>query len=464
MTPLRFAFGLFCATLVVAAPAPAQGVADPLSFHGLDQAPAPGARARAMGSFLVGDARDATALFTDPAALTRLDRPEVRFGGAFTSTAIEQQQRWIPNRVYAELSLIFENSPDALNPTRPFDDIRPNWDYDRSAARPTLGAAALPLPFEAAGFTFAAGLGFSQVSALDHYYQNNNALDPNIGQLRPAPIPRVQEGDSLLVNWFQFSREREGTLYGFTPALAARRGPFSLGLAVTVLTGSSDDRERRFGRGLFTLRYNNDFSLDPSTIGEEVTTGTSDYGGVRTTLSGRFEAERFAVGVVVRPGFTLERDWQLEGAESGTDELRAPTQITFGTALYPFARWRFVADYDLRRTGSAEYAPAGTDAVSPWVDGAALHLGAEFDATDWLALRAGFHDEPQAFAPAGAAFLDDPATASVYAAGLGLSFGDFGLAAAYELTRLRYEDLWISNENTNRTTSHAVLFEASYRF
>ncbi|MDX1532109.1 MAG: hypothetical protein R3362_11335, partial [Rhodothermales bacterium] len=83
---------------------------------------------------------------------------------------------------------------------------------------------------------------------------------------------------------------------------------------------------------------------------------------------------------------------------------------------------------------------------------------------DWLALRAGYHDEPQGFAPAGAAFVDDPAKASVYAAGLGLSFGGFGLDATYELSRLRYEDLWISNENTNRTTQHTVLLEASYRF
>ncbi|QXD14092.1 hypothetical protein GQ464_011545 [Rhodocaloribacter litoris] len=419
-----------------------------------------------MGGFLVGDARDATALFADPAALGRLAGPEIRLGGGFTATHREQRQRWIPNRVYAELSLLFENDPEAVHPTRAFDTIRPDWAYDRSAVRPVLGAVALPLPGRVAGFTFTAGLGFAQVASLDHYYQNNNALDPNIGQLRPAPIPRVQDGDSLLVDWFQFSREREGALYGITPALAARRGPFLLGVAVTILTGTSDDREHRLGRGLLTLRYNNDFSLVPSPIGEEITTGSSDYSGVRAVLSGRLDMDQFAVGIALRPGFTLKRTWTQAGARSGsgTDELRMPTQVTFGFALYPSARWRLVAGYDLRRTGAAEYVPEGGSPFSPWVDGSALHLGAEFQAREGLALRGGYHSEPRGFAPAGAAFLDDPAKASVYAAGLGLSLGRIGLDLTYEFSRLRYEDLWISNENDNRRTTHTVLFETSYRF
>ncbi|ARA94926.1 hypothetical protein AWN76_018370 [Rhodothermaceae bacterium RA] len=452
--------------VLVATSAVAQDVADPLTFQGLDQAAVPGARARAMGGFLVGDARDATALFADPAALSRLAAPEIRLGGGYTATHREQRQRWIPNRVYAELSLLFANDPEAQHPTRAFDTIRPNWEDDRSAVRPLLGAVALPLPGQAAGFTFAAGLGFAQVASLDHYYQNNNALDPNIGQLRPAPIPRVQEGDSLLVDWFQFSREREGALYGITPALAARRGPLSFGVAVTILTGSSDDRERRLGRGLLTLRYNNDFSLDPSPIGEEITTGTSDYSGVRAVLSGRLDMEHFALGVALRPGYTLKRSWTQAGARSGsgTDELRMPTQATFGMALYPFTRWQFVAGYDLRRSGATEYVPEGGTPSAPWFDGSALHLGTEFQVREGLALRGGYHSEPRGFAPAGAAFIDDPAKASVYAAGLGLSLGRIGVDLTYEYTRLRYEDLWISNENENRWMTHTILFETSYRF
>ena len=44
----------------------------------------------------------------------------------------------------------------------------------------------------------------------DHYFQNNNALDPNIGTIRPEPIPRVQEGDSLMVNWYAVSAPARG--------------------------------------------------------------------------------------------------------------------------------------------------------------------------------------------------------------------------------------------------------------
>ena len=32
----------------------------------------------------------------------------------------------------------------------------------------------------------------------------------------------------------------------------------------------------------------------------------------------------------------------------------------------------------------------------------------------------------------------------------------------YELSNLRYRDLWLSNENANQLTTHSVLFEAAY--
>lgn len=440
----------------------AQGVADPLLFQGMDQTVWPGARARAMGGVVMGDYRDATALFADPAALTRLKRAEVRIGGSYSATSLDQEVRWIPDRIYAELSLVLENDPDKLVQIRPFDSIRPDWDHSYTATRPAV--AAMAFPFAALGASWTAGLGYGQVAVLDHYYQNNNALDPNIGRMRPAPVPRVQEGDSLLVDWFQFARERKGALYGITPALAVRYGRLAFGLSVTVLTGSSDDWQRRFGRGLFILRYNNDFSLLPPRIGEEITEASSDYRGVRTTISGRLEYERFAVGVVLRPGYTLERRWETQAGNTGTDKLEVPTQMTVGLALYPSRVWRLVADYDLRRQDEVRYIPAGSDAQTPWVGKGTFRLGAEFLAADWLALRAGYRDEPQSFAPAGAAFIDDPAIASVYTAGVGIMRGPFVVDLTYELFRLRYDDLWISNVNTNRMKRHTLLLEVAYRF
>ncbi|WP_412061771.1 hypothetical protein [Rubrivirga sp. IMCC45206] len=449
--------------LALAPPAAAQDAAAPLTVQGLDQQAAVGARARAMGGVRASGLSTSAALFSNPAALHRLSEAEVRLGGGATAQALSQDQTWVPNRLYLELSLIFENEPGSPNPTRAFDDIRPDWEEDLGSTRPTLGSAAVPLPFAPGGVSVTAGLGAALVADLDHYFQNNNALDPNIGAIRPQPIPRVQDGDSLMVGWAQFSRRREGSVYGVTPALALARGPFSLGVSATVLTGSSDDLEQTRDRGEFTLRYQNRFSLAAPTGGETTVTGTSDYSGTRLALAGGYETGALSVDAVWQPGYTLSREWSRSDGSAGTDEVRFAPAVTVGAAVRPSDRVTVAADVDLRALASAEVLYAdSTEAERPWVSGATVHLGAEVRALDWLALRGGYREQAQAFAPAGAALLDEPARADVFGAGVGLALGPLVLDVTYELSHLRYEDLWLSNGNRNAVTTHAVLFEAAY--
>ena len=441
----------------------AQDAAAPLTIQGLDQQEATGARARAMGGVRASGLSTSAALFSNPAALHRLTEGEVRLGGGGVQQAYDQDQTWVPNRLYLELSLIFENEPGSPNPTRAFDDIRPDWSDDFTSARPTLGSAAVPLPFAPAGISLTAGLGAAQVANLDHYFQNNNALTPNIGDIRPEPIPRIQQGDSLMVGWAQFSRQREGAIYGVTPALALARGPFSLGLSATVLTGSSDDTQRTLDRGEFTLRYQNRFSLAAPTGGETVLTGVSEYSGTRFAIAGGYETGALSVDAVWQPGYTLTRDWSRSDGASGADEIAFASAFTLGAAVRPSDRVTLAADVDLRALGSAEvfYADS-TESQRPWVSGSTVHLGGEFRALDWLALRGGYREQAQAFAPAGAALLDDPARADVFGAGLGFAFGPLALDLTYELSSLQYEDLWLSNGNNNTLTTHSVLVEAAY--
>ena len=392
-----------------------------------------------------------------------MDEAEVRLGGGFAQQSYSQDQTWVPNRLYLELSLIFENNPASPNPTRAFDDIRPDWENDLSSVRPTLGSAAVPLPFAPGGVSITAGLGASQVANLDHYFQNNNALTPNIGSIRPAPIPRIQQGDSIMVGWAQFSREREGAVYGITPALAFARGPFSLGVSATVLTGSSDDRQRTMDRGEFTLRYQNRFSLAAPTGGENVVTGTSDYSGTRFAIAGGYAQGALAANVVWQPGHSLDRDWTYSDGTSGTDRIDFASALTLGASVRPTDKVTVAADMDFRSLGGADVLLAdSSEAFQPWVSGTTVHLGAEYQALPWLALRGGYHEAAQPFAPAGAAILDEPARADVFGAGIGLSFGGLALDVAYEISSLEYEDLWLSNGNENSITSHTVLFEAAY--
>ena len=131
-----------------------------------------------------------------------------------------------------------------------------------------------------------------------------------------------------------------------------------------------------------------------------------------------------------------------------------------GAAITPSSRVRLAADVELSSLDDAEVRYAGAaEAVNPWVQGAVFHLGAEYQALPWLALRGGYHEDARAFAPAGAALLDEPARADVFATGLGLAFGGLGLDLTYEFSNLRYDDLWLSNGNENDINTHTVMFE-----
>ena len=441
----------------------AQDAADPLQLQGLDQAAVPSARARAMGSVQAAGLTSSAALFTNPAALSALDQAEVRLGGGLANQRYNQDQTWVPDRLYLELSLIFENEPGSPNPTKAFDDIRPDWSHEQTAVRPMLGSVAAPLPFTPGGVEITAGLGASQVANLNHYFQNNNALDPNIGSIRPEPIPRIQDGDSMYVHWSQFSRQREGALYGITPALAFKKGAFSLGVSGTVLTGSSDDIEMSRDRGLFTLRYQNRFSLAAPTGGETTLTGTSTYSGTRFALAAGYTAGVVQTNVVWQPGYTLDREWTRSDGAGGTDEVRYPSELTVGASVTPSSMVRLAADVSVGSLGGADVQYAGaSEAVSPWVSGTEIHLGAEVQALPWLALRGGYHEDARAFAPAGAALVDSPVRADVFGTGVGLVFGSLALDLTYELSSLQYNDLWLSNANANRLTTHTVLVEAAY--
>ena len=441
----------------------AQDAADPLTLQGLDQDAVPGARARAMGSVQAAGLTSSAALFTNPAALSNLKQAEVRFGGGLANQRYSQDQTWVPDRLYLELSLIFENEPGSPNPTKAFDDIRPDWDNELTAVRPVLGSVAAPLPFSPGGVEITAGLGASQVANLNHYFQNNNALDPNIGSIRPEPIPRIQLGDSMFVNWSQFSRQREGEIYGITPALAVKRGPFSLGVSGTVLTGSSDDMQMSRDRGLFTLRYQNRFSLAAPTGGQTTLTGSSSYSGTRFALAAGYATGVVQTNIVWQPGYTMSREWSWSDGTSGTDEVQYPSEVMVGASVAPSSRVRVVADVTVGSLGGADVLYAGaSETVEPWVSGTEIHLGAEVQAFPWLALRGGYHEDARAFAPAGAALVDSPVRADVFGTGVGLAFGSLALDLTYELSSLRYNDLWLSNANANRLTTHTVLVEAAY--
>lgn len=488
---IRFTLaGLFA--VLCASQLSAQGAGQPLTLQGMNQWLATDVRDRAMGGVAVVAGRSSNAVFSNPALLGRLSESELRVSGLSMTTERRQKQEWVPDRLYAGLSILMEDKwagikePLVFDPTdstykpptspfeqlqKPYDTMGPNWFQSSSHGLPLTFSAAMPIEFLENSFVI--GVGAANVIDLDHYFQNNNVLDPMIGSYRPSPIPVVRQGDTLHVRWYRHIRDRQGTLQTVSPAIAMNFGRLSAGLAVNVLFGSSDDYEQRWDRGELVFIYNA-FKVD-SIHYVETRTGTSTYRGTNGTAGFLWESDRYAIGATVTLPTSIERsftrtftrDTALSSStvnESGTEELRLPLRYSVGLLLKPTERWSISVDYGM--TGFAESEQVGADGsiASTWVGGNELRLGGEFLPVPWLAVRGGYRQEVQPFAVVGSAILNEPVKTSVITFGLGITFGSLIVEGAYEYRYLKYQDLWQSNINTNLTEQHLVALEFGYRF
>lgn len=463
---------------VLALPAVGQDVAPPLTMQGLNQVTIPGARAMGMGGSSVASAGDAMSLFSNPALVGFLPGPEIRLGARVAKTTFSQNQEWLPNELFAEFSLLFEQNPATV--VKPFDDIPADWEYSTTSTRPASGA--LSVPVEMFGIRVTGALGFTEWANLDYFSQNNNALSPNIGQMRPAPIPRPKTNDTLYVEWFQHTAKRTGSVYAVAPALALQFGEdLSLGFSLAILFGSSDDTEYRGDRGLLKLTTQpnstsswNNFQLVDASLTVS-STGTSSYSGWIPSVGVAFRQQAFAVGVNAQIPATVTRSWawttqtttdssQATAPVSGEDQLDLPFSFAAGVALFPSKQWTVSLDYAVNNYGAMEYVDAAGAASNPWVDGASFRVGVEFRAAEWIMLRAGWREDPQVQAPAGSGLPSEPSRGSVYAGGIGLAFDGFALDLGYEYGSLETEDAWLSNVNYNTRVSHRIVAELAYRF
>jgi len=502
----RIDIQLAAALLSLASTLVAQPAARPLDIQGLDQFSITGVRSRAMGGTAVASANDISALFSNPAALAPSGF-EIRAGGLVEATRRQQTQEWVPMRPIPGLSVLFEGltgtikMPDSLGKAglplsawstvqRQYDDIRPNWNKNSSGALPLSMAAAMPIKF--ADLDISAGLGFSQVINLDQYYQNNNSMTPYLGQERPDPKLITERNDTLHVKWYQYSRSREGSVYGITPGISVEILPgLRIGGSATFLTGSSDDNEQRVERGHINVAISNgvgsNFMVD-TVYYAQTKAGTSTYRGNIFTFGLRFQQERYSIGVTVRPPMEITRTWDREVAsidttrkpfpiridslttrtfhESGKDMVDFPLSYSLGIMLRPTDRWTIAFDYELRHLANVELtsSPGGT-LSHPWANArGAMRMGAEYRATDLLALRGGYREDVQAFSPDGSAVINEPARGGIYSLGAGFSIGNIFVDLAYEYSILKYEDIYQSNVNYNTREQHQFLVEIAYRF
>jgi long-subunit fatty acid transport protein len=485
----------------------AQPAAAPLDVQGLDQFSISGIRSRAMGGTGTANAMDASALFSNPAALSRLSSLEVRGGGIFVAANREQTQEWVPMRPIPGLSVLFEGltgnikKPDSLGiaglPLSPwsmlqtqYDDVRPNWTRNSTRTQPLSLAAAMPLTL--GGMKIAAGIGVAQMIDLDQYYQNNNSMTPYLGQQRPDPQLITNRTDTLHVKWYQYSRSREGAVSGITPGVSLTVLPgLRIGASAAFLTGTSDDVERRVERGHLNVAIANgvgaNFMVD-TVYYHQIKTGTSTYSGNALTFGLHFQQQRYSIGLTVKPSMTLTRKWDRDVVsmdttrksfpiridslmarsyhESGSEDLKFPFSYSIGLVLTPTDRWTVAFDYELRNLSDAEVTSSSYGVPThPWTSNkGALRLGVEYLAGDMLALRGGYREDIQAFSPDGSAIADEPARGGIYSAGAGFTLGNILIDVAYEYSLLKYEDIYQSNVNFNTREQHQFMMEFAYRF
>jgi len=467
-----------------------QGRDTPLTMQGVDQSVPSSVASRSMGGLLFSPSHDPALLFSNPTSLIALTGFQLSVGGLSESNNATQTQEWYPQKYYAGFSLLMEgltgliDNPNPGKPgvvfrnggdtvQRPFDNIPPNWAYAKSKNLPLQAVAALPFSYQ--GTKFAVGAGFAEYANLNQYYANNNVLSPDIGSERPSPILLPSANDSVKAYWYQYAHLREGSIYGYGGAIsAALSDELSFGVSAMLLKGSSTDAETETGRGslLFVYTPENYFVVD-SIAAHSSLNGTSDFSGQEYTMSASYRGRYVTIGANIKPPGTITRKYSglavkdtggvhTETAVNGQDEMKLPWRGTVGISIVVRENVTVGLEYELRPFASALYTASDGTTSNPWMSASLLHVGGEYVAADWLAVRAGVRQEAEAFQEIGAPIASEPITYSVYSVGVGVRYGGIALNVAWEYATMKYQDLWATNVNFNNQTTQRMIADVSY--
>jgi len=488
-----------CLCLIAGQQVSAQGYDTPLTMQSLNQKALQSARSRAAGGITLGLNGEVALMFTNPAMLQTVDKIAVSVGGSSFREKSYQDQRYGGAQTHAMLHLLTEgvvgwiSDPDSIigTPTlsdtvqRPFDDIGPDWNHSKT--RSGIMQAFVAVPFQVEEIPFVAGVGMIEWANLDRYYGNNNCFSPSVLSVLNGTIGTgTLNATPYVTQWYQYLQQRDGSIKGYGAALSAMPvEQLALGISAVLLSGSSDDNETRVGRGMMTM-YANSLRLSKHGVTSYQKTGTSDYKGFELTLGGTYSGKNFTFGFSVKPPTTITRSYATSitmdsvtavsrvnhrvdsvhavttSSVSGEDKMNLPWRGTVGVSINVSEKLTVGLEYEIRSYASAKYTDAAGVESNPWLSASLWHVGAEFRAYDWMAIRCGAREDAEVYEPLSNAIRGEAPRYTLYTAGLGFTFMGAQLNLTYEYGDRGYVDTWANSASVNRAFRSAYVADISY--
>lgn len=474
---------------------------DNLSFQGLNEINGTGVKSAAMGGADITNLGDLSSIFSNPAGLAGIKNYKISITANNFEKKWWENQDYRPDRQFVTLPFyldglyvpnpenngkwdydaFFDDSTYIVNDPKlgldPYSEAASVWKKSKSGS--ILNNVALAIPINIADYSFVLSGAYSQQNNILDYDRNNTYLDPNIGSTAYGPlVTRVTSaGDSVRVNWYDYTRAKNGEIKQITIALSSQITDYlNIGLSTNILSGESDDFYSLNKVGYFDLLGGpNSFKFSYDTLNTTIT-GASKYSGVNLGIGAIVQLNRINIGIKINTPYNLKKEWNYETTIanpdssslknlSGTDVLEIPLTYAIGISFKPVDAVRIAFDLEKANYSKAEFNLANPDTtLKSWANQTIIRMGAEYNVYDFITLLVGYKIKSELFIPDGAAIKDKGPNAITYSLGLSLNF-DFGrFDFAYTMRKMHYFDSYFSNTNYNTQTYENMLLGYTFTF
>ncbi len=478
----------------------AQHRGDLFSFQGLGQTVDGGAQAMAMGGAWTAMSGQLDNLFHNSAGLANLKKRIVSVSGNYYKKDWWENQVYRPDRYFVTLPFYLEGMyvPDPKNngvldrdlaldssyvvhPPKDSGkrvDSKEAADWTRQKSAPVFNNIALAFPLHLFGRNVVLAAAYQQKINFLDYDRNNTYLVPMIGtSLYQGFVSRVNGNDTLNLKWFQYQRQRSGSLHSVRGAVAVKASKrLSLGLSFEYTFGTSTDLLLLNKKGYFGLIDENKFFFTFDTLNHSER-GTSDFTTLSAAVGLQYRFDNVTIGINVNLPRSVTRDWhytindqtaalQESANVSGQDHLDIPASYRLGLVFEPIKSFTFSLAYGYAPYSQSNVTLGQADSTfRKWPDQYVLSGGLRYRVGNFLTLMGGYRWESALFVPDGVGFTDRGPDKTSITFGSQLSFGGLGsVIFAYETKSMKYHDTYFSNTNYATEELQNFMIQYVYQF